>query len=129
MSHPKSPVAIILLVCICASCARPSQQAEALEEMTLVIRETTAILKKIHSVDDARAKRSELMALSQRGFDIQKKMNALIGKKIPLEAQRYTLDKLKENEAAFAELLEEGRRLQQDPGIWEVLGESLMGFQ
>jgi hypothetical protein len=129
MSHSKALVAIILLVCIYPLCARAAGHAEALVEMTQIIWETTAILKKIHSVDDARAAKSELMALSQRALDTQKKMRALIGTKIPGEAKRYTLDKLKENETAYSLLLEEGRRLQKDPEIWEVLGESLHGFQ
>jgi hypothetical protein len=36
---------------------------------------------------------------------------------------------MKEYEAAFGELLEEGKRLQQNTKIWDLLGEYLMGFQ
>lgn len=98
--------------------------------MTAAIEETTAVLKSINSVDDARTAQTQLTKLSQRALDIQKKMNSLIGTKIPLEAQRYTAEKLEENNVAFRRLMEEASRLQQrNPEALRIIAPSLRGFQ
>lgn len=119
-----------LLFALLLSCSRPSPHAEALKEMTATVEETTAVLKSINSVDDARTAQTQLTKLSQRALDIQKKMSSLIGTKIPLESQRYTAEKLEENEAAFHRLMEEASRLQQrNPEALRIIAPSLRGFQ
>lgn len=130
MSQGQRVVTVLACLSTLVSCERPtSRHAQALEEMTETVRATTRILKTIHSVDDARAAQAQLMALSQRALDTQKKMTALIGTKIPTGAKRYTVEKLQENESATRDMMTELTRLQGDPGIWEVLGASLNGFQ
>jgi TolA-binding protein len=130
MRYCLSVAACTLLFALLPSCSQPSPHAEALKEMTAAIEETTAVLKSINSVDDARTAQTQLTKLSQRALDIQKKMNSLIGTKIPLEAQRYTAEKLEENNVAFRRLMEEASRLQQrNPEALRIIAPSLRGFQ
>ena len=137
LAAPKTIKQYYLLVAACTllfallpSCSRPSPHAEVLKEMTAAIEETTAVLKSINSVDDARTAQTQLTKLSQRTLDIQKKMSSLIGTKIPLESQRYTAEKLEENKAAFHRLMEEASRLQQrNPEALRIIAPSLRGFQ
>ena len=130
MHHGLLMVACVIYCALIASCSRPSPHAEALKEMTAAVEETTAVLKSINSLDDARTAQTQLSTLSQRAQNIQKQMNSLIGTKIPLESQRYTAEKLEENEAAFQLLLEEAGRLQQrNPEAMRTIAPSLRGFQ
>lgn len=122
--------ACILFFALLISCSRPSPHAEALKEMTATIEETAAVLKSINSVDDAYTAQTQLKILSQHALDTQKKMNSLIGTKVPLESQRYAAEKLEENEAAFHGLMEEASRLQQrNPEALRIIAPSLSGFQ
>ena len=119
-------VLVALMLCGILSCAaRPSPHAEALSEMTLTARETTALLRKVHSPEDARQVQAQVGVLIDRAQSIQAKMKSLVGQKIPLEATRETRAKLEENQAALAELGLELNRLNKDPAIRQVFGESL----
>jgi hypothetical protein len=111
-----------------SSIALPAPKAEALKDATANIEMTISVLKSINSVDDARAAKSQLRVLRQRGIDLQARMMALVGKQT-IESPEYAKEKLEENQAALRELFEEGSRLMhRNREAWEVIAPTLKGL-
>ena len=122
-------ILLVLVVTVFAACERSSAHVELLAEMIETVEATTEVLKTIDSVEDARAVQAELQRLSQRALDTQEKMVEVTGTEVPVEARRKARDHLERYEKAMEELMQEGMRLQGDPAIWAVLGDSLHGFR
>lgn len=127
-THERLALALCLTVAavVAASCSRSSPQEEILIEMTATVTEVTNILRDIHTVEDALAAREELQRLQTRGFDIRRRMDAMIGQEIHWAAKDRVRRALAENEAATREMEAEVIRLQRNREVAAVIAETLM---
>lgn len=117
---------VTAIALVTTSCSRTSAHQQLLEEQTLVVRQVTKILAEIRTVADARAHTTELRRLQDQGYEIQGRMQAVIGQPIHWAAKDGARRALADNKVAQQAMLKEAMRLQQDPEIWLVLGEILM---
>lgn len=108
-----------------AACATVSEPQLLLEEQTAVVERLTEILSSIETVADARGAQPELARLQEQGLDIQRRMVEVTGQEIHWSAKGGVRRAFSDNEAANRNMRWVASRLQRDPQIWRVLGQTL----